>query len=123
MEITITKKLEAIKSQSDNRLINRVIDDALNEGEDAQTWLEDVHTYGCVSGAVSGLVYYHDTHAFFLEYIEEIEKAFFEYIEQTSIQPKIPEGDIRNWFAWFGYECAVDQLLTKLENDDFIIEE
>ncbi|MGG0794814.1 hypothetical protein ABE137_12510 [Brevibacillus laterosporus] len=88
MEITITKKLEAIKSQSDNKLINRVIDDALNEGEDAQTWLEDVHTYGCVSGAVSGLVYYHDTHAFFLEYIEEIEKAFLSILNKLVYNQK-----------------------------------
>lgn len=124
MEITIEKKLEAIKHESDNNLIKCVIDDALDmRGDEALTYLEDVRNYGCQSGMVSGLVYYHDTHEFFLEFVEEIQNAFFDYSKQAGEQPKIKPHDLRNWFAWFAYEWAVDQVMTKLENGDFTIKE
>jgi hypothetical protein len=115
MEHTFEKKLENIKSICVNDLIERVIDDALDHGEDAQ-WLEDVRQYGCQSGSVSGLIYYTDTAKFFEEFYDEIQDAFFDYSESIGEQPKIQNGDIKNWFAWFGYEWAVGQVLDRLEN-------
>lgn len=119
MEHTIVVKLENIKSKYDNELIQRVIEDALEHNEDAQSWLEDVRQYGCQSGSVSGLIYHSDTKEFFKEYAIEIGEAFFEYKEQFGEQPHIKTNiNSFDWFAWFGYEWAVGEVLNKLENYD-----
>ncbi|OME54014.1 hypothetical protein BSK59_15650 [Paenibacillus odorifer] len=120
MEHTIVKKLENIKSVCGNELIERVINDALDRDDKdyMQSWLEDVRQYGCQSGCVSGLIYYNDTEKFFDEYQEQIQDAFFEFSKQCGQQPIIKEGNIKNWFAWFGYEWAVGEVLSSLENYD-----
>jgi hypothetical protein len=74
--------------------------------------LKDVVEYGCVSGAVSHLVYYHDTHKFFDEYYEDIQEEVEEYEEMTG-QKVCPEGDIKNWYSWFAFESVAN----KLHND------
>jgi len=117
MEHTIQRKLKNIREQCDNKLIQRVIDDALDHGDEAKVYLDNVRRSGCQSGTVSGLVYYCDTHRFFDEYYNEIEDAFYEYSEDVGEQPKIV-GDIKNWFAWFGYEWAVGEVLRKMEEYD-----
>ncbi|TVX86044.1 DUF7222 domain-containing protein [Paenibacillus agilis] len=118
MEHTIVTKLENIKSQCDNELIQRVIEDAIENNEDAQSWLEDVRQYGCQSGAVSGLIYHSDTKEFFKEYAVEIGEAFFESAELINIQRVKDSINSFDWFAWFGYEWAVGEVLSKLENYD-----
>ncbi|EJW14064.1 hypothetical protein M5X00_26410 [Paenibacillus alvei] len=117
MKQTIVGKLENIKSKIDNELIKCVIEDALENNEDAQLWLEDVRQYGCQSGSVSGLIYHDDTKKFFKEYAVEIGEAFFEYKEEFGGCPPINDNiNSFDWFAWFGYEWAVCKVLDKLEN-------
>ena len=84
--------------------------------EDIQATIEDILNFGCVSGMVSCLIYYEDTHAFFDEYQSEIEDLFYEYQEATGSSLKM-SGDIKNWLAWSGFEQMTYNLSCELGVD------
>ncbi len=79
-----------------------------------ELFFRDLLMHGCVSGMVSELTYYHDTHAFFDHYYAEIEELREEY-EQEFGQPLAIDGDLKNWFAWFAFEETARQIVAELE--------
>jgi hypothetical protein len=111
------KKLEEMLESVESDIKRMVIYDALEHGEHGSiNYLKDVVSHGCISGTVSGLVYYADTHKFFDTHYEEIMEAVDEYEE--SIGEKVRwEGDLKNWFAWFGYEWFAREILDELEEE------
>ena len=44
------------------------------EYDDPQSFFDDLLQHGCISGMVSSLIYYADTHAFYDKHYEEIEE-------------------------------------------------
>lgn len=64
------KHLEALSEQSD--IAGCVAREAL-EYHDPKAFFHDLAHHGCISGMVSSMIYYTDTHAFFDEHYEEIQ--------------------------------------------------
>jgi len=71
--------------------------------------LADLFRGGCASGFVGEPIYYKDTHAFYDRFYSEIEslREEFEGSTGTTLQP---EGDLKNWFAWFAFEATASNL-------------
>jgi helix-turn-helix protein len=67
------------------------------------SFAQDVLTHGCVSGVVTELIYYKDTHEWFDTYYDEIMELVEEYEEMLGEKLQW-NGDMKNWFAWFSFE-------------------
>lgn len=74
----------------------------------------DLIRYGTSNGSIVMLVYYADTHAFFNEHYNEIEELRKEWEESTGETIKI-KGDLKDFFARFGYETVAYNLASELE--------
>lgn len=72
--------------------------------------------HGCGLGMVSELIYYADTKAFYIKYMEEIEEIVEDLDaslgESVLIHAKFP---LYNWLAWLGYE----ETIRKIANEKF----
>jgi hypothetical protein len=107
--------LKNIMANTENKIEKLILSDAIEHGEDyAIGYLKDVVTHGCVSGVVSRLIYYSDTHNFFDTYYDEIMQTIEEYETETGEKPQY-DGDMKNWYAWFAYEWYARKVLNKLE--------
>ena len=88
------------------------------EGDDPEEaingFFTDLFRCGCVSGMVGGLIYYHDTHAFFDRHYQEIEELREEYEEMCG-EPLRIEYNLKNHLAWFGFEWVAQQLYNEYE--------
>tara|TARA_Y100000588_G_scaffold222725_1_gene236626 strand:+ start:93 stop:446 length:354 start_codon:yes stop_codon:yes gene_type:complete len=101
--------LHEIAKSHESGIMRIVATDAL-DSESPLDYLQDVTNYGCISGSVSGLIYYVDTHAFFDNHYEEIEAMRYDWEDQTGTK-LYPNGDLKNWYAWFAYERKCSELL------------
>jgi len=115
-ETAITLKLKELYADSPDALRLHVIQYAMDLGPDVKECLEDILQHGCVSGCVGHLIYTHDTHKFFDEFYEEI-MELAEAAEEDSGEPlySFDKGDLKNWFAWFGFETIVSEIYAELE--------
>jgi len=59
------------------------------------------------------MVYYRDTHAFFDRHYDEIEDLRH-YHEDDTGERLHPDGDLKNWFAWFAYEDTARRLADEI---------
>ena len=73
------------------------------EENGGKSFADDVLRYGCVSGIVTELIYYKDTHKWFDTYYDEIMALAEEYELETGEELHW-EGDFKNWFAWWSFE-------------------
>ena len=112
---TLIKTLQTIANSRDNTIEKYVAQEALNHGDNPENFFQDILTHGCVSGMVSGLVYYTDTHKFFDTYYKEIEELRTEYEDSTGIPVNIQDSDLKNTLAWFAFEQVAYQIANKLE--------
>lgn len=94
-----------------------VAESALDSG-DPVAFLRDVTTYGCISGCVSGLVYFADTREFFDRHYEEIEELRREYENECGMPIRIAH-DLKNDLAWFAFEAIARRLLERFDPDAF----
>lgn len=100
--------LHEIAENHESGIMRIVATDALDSGSPLD-YLQDVTNYGCVSG----LIYYVQTHAFFDNHYEEIEAMRYDWEDQTGTKLS-PDGDLKNWYAWFAYEQKCIGLLHDL---------
>lgn len=75
--------------------------------EEAKYWVG--HDAICSSGSVSGLIYYHDTIAFFDRHEEEILDLAKDCDFDVSVVEKGITG-MKNDMAWFAFEMLKDQV-------------
>lgn len=88
--------------------------------------LADLFYGGCISGMVSGLIYYTDTVRFFATHRREISELLAEAVGDSGQQPAELFGDRwdsadplaqetqnRNLLAWFGFEEAARRLADR----------
>jgi hypothetical protein len=104
-----------------------VLHDARHSSYDSATsYLKDVLYHGCVSGMVSGLIYYADTRKFFEDHKEEINTILQELINSTGLSIDELFGDKwdkedplcldtynQNLLAWVGYEETCRAILDE----------
>lgn len=104
---------KTLQGQSD--ISKLVAADAL-EKSDPITYLEDVVSFGCVSGIVRDLIYYDQTAEFFDRHYQEIEMIRFNWESLTSEAIPI-NGDLKNSFSWFAYEATAQKLLIEVKRN------
>ncbi|MGB5943288.1 MAG: hypothetical protein WBG71_10430 [Leeuwenhoekiella sp.] len=110
---SIKEHLKSIISNEPNTIKAVVAQETLDY-HCPSAFLEDVTQHGCVSGVVTSLIYYTDTHKFFDDHYEEINDLRTDFEEETGILLKI-EGDLKNYLAWFAFETVCYGLLSELE--------
>ena len=79
------------------------------EENGGKSFAQDVLAHGCVSGVVSELIYYKDTHEWFDTHYDDIMELVEEYEEMLGEKLQW-QGDMKNWFAWFSFEETTRQL-------------
>jgi len=116
MKLT-NKNLEALKGN--NSLKDYCLDYLLDiPGEERDTLIQDLLSYGCISGMVSGLIYYPETIKFADEYQDEIWDLASEQMASlgetnnilqffASLNGSKDVGSMeqfKNLLAWYGFE-------------------
>lgn len=118
---TIIHKLERISDdyrQSDlKRYVAKSILSKSDGYEKIENWFNDLLSHGCSSGMIGELIYYTDTHEFYDEFYSDIEDLRYETEQSTGLK-LAPDGDLKNWFAWFAYK----QTVYKIGNEIGIIQ-
>jgi len=100
-----------------------------DEVEEDSVRLRQLAEHGCMSGMVSGLIYYHDTCAFFEKHKLEIQAMLSTDLEDfgVSMQEMFPDWDTsdplvmntqnQNLLAWYAFErMARDMMAEREEN-------
>lgn len=97
-------------------------------------FMNDVANYGCISGCVSGMIYYHETIKFYDEFSENIYDLFLDYgmdeyldkmsdiriMEMDEEMEEIFDKDVdleKNELAWAVYEIMVISFLNEFEDE------
>ena len=109
---SITNILTSLQKDNPDSIIAIVASDTVNEPSPID-YLEGVTQHGCVSGWVSRLVYYTDTHAFFDTHYDEIHDMISDYKDNTGLD-LVHTGDLKNFYAWFAYEQIAYDILNQL---------
>ena len=116
----LRKRLEEIRDTSDGlraAVAKSILWNSYGETDDDLTsFLQDLASYGCVSGMVSGLIYYAETESFFDRYYSEVEALRIEFEESVGEPLRIPY-QLKNFLAWFGYEETARSLANELRID------
>ncbi len=106
----IKKRLTEMANDTDENIQKQVATEALAYSSDnICDFFNDLMKYGCISGMISILVYYCDTHEFFIKHYNEIASLRYEYEELNGVSLK-PEGDLMNWYSWFAFETVARNL-------------
>ena len=66
-------------------------------------FFRDLANHGCVSGMVSWLIYYCDTHNFFDDYYYEI-MSIIEDLTNQGVKIELTGEDLKNRLAWLSFE-------------------
>ena len=109
---SIVANNEGLRKEVAEIIVNMLSVDADNE--EVIGTVEDITTYGCVSGTVPALTYYSQTEAFFDRHSEEI----FELIEDMAEEGIIDKKQIelsKNNLAWTAFELIAWEIRDELE--------
>ena len=109
----IKSKLKKIMSNNSDSLRAAVAQEALEYGGEPASFFSDLAQNGCISGMVGGLIYYTDTAKFYDAHYDEIETLRNNWEEETG-EPLRPDGDLKNWFAWFAFEQIAFDLAVEI---------
>ncbi len=111
----LEKKLKAIIHDAPQSIKSAVAQEALDY-HNIVCFFADLLQYGCQSGMICSLIYDSDTHKFFDAHYHEIEEIRDE-LEQSFGEALQPKGDLKNWYAWLGFEETARQLADELGID------
>jgi len=120
MKLTLAN-IKSLKQNSGNALTKRVCGYVIDEWgnyEDKKNIFTDVLHYGCQSGTVGFLIYFHDTIAFYKKYQDEINELLSDAMSDSGLydlselfgdkwdkeDPLIRDCSNQNLLAWFGFE-------------------
>ncbi len=112
-EKTLRNRLQAIIDQEPCSIRAEVAREALDY-ENIIDFFQDLQRCGCQSGFIGSLIYYRDTHAFYDRHYDEIEELRWD-LEDSLGQPLQIKGDLKNWFAWFGFEETAFHISKELD--------
>ena len=110
---SIVANNEGLKREVAEIIVNMLSVDADNE--EVMGTVENITTYGCVSGTVPALTYYSDTEAFFDRHSEEIFELIEDMAEEGIIDKKQLELS-KNNVAWTAFELIAWEIRDELEN-------
>lgn len=90
-----------------------VIENILDNIDDNPKYVEDIIQYGCSSGIVTDLTYYHQTDKVFRDYFNEILEIYDTCIEQNLIRSDFEVN--ANNLVWLIFEYICNTLYTEYE--------
>lgn len=99
----LKRALRQIVDDSPSSLRAAVAAEALYYSDDAEIFFNDLLSHGCASGMIGSLIYYCDTHTFYDMHYDEIEALRID-VEESLGESLKPNGDLKNFYAWFGFE-------------------
>ena len=108
-------KKDVFSSRLEKRVIGSLLDTGLST-EDLYAHLTDVTTYGCASGIVTELIYYHETSRFFDCYRAEILELAQELDFLEDGHSSHFSTEEKNELAWLGYDTVCIHILDYFEN-------
>ena len=81
--------------------------------------LGDIMTHGCISGVVSGLIYYDDVKTFFKKHSLDIIDIYQELSEEYGQCPTLtyPYYNSMTWLAYEETARRIDEYLQQLKNN------
>lgn len=80
-----------------------VAEEASRDPEYITHFFRDLAHHGCISGMVSSLIWYRDTHKFFDTYYHEIMEILEDLTDQW-IKIEFTGEDLKNRLAWLAFE-------------------
>jgi len=111
----LKRQLRGIIDNAPHSLKAAVAREVLNS-DDISCFFKDLLSHGCQSGMIGSLIYYSDTHDFYDRFYREIEELRYD-LEQSLGETLQPKGDLKNWFAWLGFEETARLLADELQID------
>lgn len=124
-----THVLEQIKGDFISGIEQFIINDLESYGDDWYLHLQDIIDHGCISGTVASMIYYSDTNNFHDEYENEIDEIIETYLDDMG--EKFSDlattfnfdgwdiSQLKNWKAWFAYECVASNINRALEDGEY----
>lgn len=112
-ELRLQKQLQFILDNEHESIRKYVVQEALAYYS-IETFFHDILKYGCKNGAVSSLIYYAQTHAFFDRFYNDIEALRHEYEENMGVKIDL-SNDLKNSLAWFAFEETANQIAQELK--------
>ena len=101
---TLKNELQAlIDNTYIDTLETEVAKEALEYDGDITLFFDQLFRHGCVSGFISSLIYYRDTHAFYDKHYDEIEDLRVDFEDMIG-SPITIKHDLKNFYAWFAFE-------------------
>lgn len=99
------------------------IEEKIADGYTKHEAIDELMAHGCISGMVSGLIYYSDTTKFFEDHKEEINELLQSELQACGLSieeifrdkwdkddPLCMDTNNQNLLAWWGFEMAVCSL-------------
>lgn len=108
----LTNMLNNLYGESE--LKDSVIDillDHIQDYEEEKTFLEEVLQYGCASGIVPELIYFSQTHSFFIHYMEDIFNIYNEVKDNLSTDFEVNANNL----SWLAFEYVVNEIYNEVE--------
>lgn len=93
-------------------LINHI--EVCEHFEEIRDFMEDLRTYGCVSGMIGELVYYSDTKKFFIENLDEIQDYLNDLIQEHVYSI---DGFDYNEIVWVVFEAIANEYFYTIEDE------
>lgn len=113
--MTIRNYLEELRKENGIKAaVADFILESTDDDHEAKVLLSDVVNYGCISGVVSDLIYTSQTHDFFDEHYNEIMELRQDYEYNVPVY----EEDIKEKYAWFGFEVRASEIYSMIEDLD-----
>ena len=112
--------LNSMVENSESELKKAVLESLIDKAEECEsneeiiTMVNNILTYGCVSGIVPDMMFYRDTESFFNTHSEEIFDLLNESIAEGLTDANSIEFS-KNNLAWWAYEVITSQILYELE--------
>lgn len=123
--------LEDLKTNDNlkNRVLDYYIDMEYDSFDDLLNDMEDLQSYGCISGMIGDLIYYEDTKRFYNDYKQEINDMVANQMRNTGLSmeelfgdkydkydPLILDVSNQNLLAWFGFEETAYNLYENIKD-------
>lgn len=110
----LIKQLQEIANEQGLSIKKEVAQEFFNHSyNEVKDFFQDLQNNGCISGMVTGLIYYYDTHKFFNIHYAEIEDLRYDHEEMTETKLQA-QDDLMNWYAWFSFEEVARKLAVEL---------
>lgn len=110
--VSLKEDATSLRSEVLDILVNHI--EECENFEDVRRFMEDLRSYGCVSGMIGELIYYSDTKKFFIENLDEIQDYLNDLIQEHVYS--VGEFDF-NEIVWVVFESIANEYFYTIEDE------